>query len=230
MRRVDDQRLAGRAERLEHRRGRLGFLVAARLELVDDDERAVGQLRRQRRAQRAQLHLARQRVVVAARLRPEHGAALAPQRVADFADAGAAGALLPPRLLARAADVGAVLRRVRALVLLRVLVHDRFPDQVGLDHAAEELVLEIDRADVFFVAVNYIYLHVSVPASSNRFLFRLPASSSLSQQPAGRRQLATGSCYFLPLAAGFFATVTLPAFSTWTTGSFFAATALRTTM
>ena len=50
---------------------------------VDDDERAVLHLLRERRAQRAALDLLRQRVVVAARLRPEHRAAMAPQRVAD---------------------------------------------------------------------------------------------------------------------------------------------------
>ena len=74
-------------------------------------------------------------IVVAARLRPEHRAALAPQRVADLADARAAGALLPPRLLAAAADERAVLRRVRAPPLRRVRVHDRFPDQIGRSRA-----------------------------------------------------------------------------------------------
>ena len=44
--------------------------------------------------------------------------------------------------------------------------------------------------------------------------------------PAGSEDPA----YFFPLAAGFLATVTLPAFSACTCGSFFAATALRTMM
>ena len=45
------------AERLEHRGGRLGLLRPPALERVDDDERAVGELLRERRAQRAELHL-----------------------------------------------------------------------------------------------------------------------------------------------------------------------------
>ena len=80
-------------------------LISRRRQRVDDDQRAVLQLLGERRAQRAELDLLRQLEVVAARLRTEHRAALAPQRVADLADAGAAGALLPPRLLAAAADV-----------------------------------------------------------------------------------------------------------------------------
>src|SRR6185369_9915887 len=116
--------LALRAQRLEERRRLLRLrrlaLVASRGERVDDGQRAVGELGRERRAEGARFHLARERVVVAARLRPEHRAALAPQRVADLADPRAAGALLPPRLLARSADVGAVLRLVRAAALRRV--------------------------------------------------------------------------------------------------------------
>ena len=95
--------------------------ISSTLERVDHHDRAVLQLLRQRRAQRAALDLLRQLVVVAARLRPEHRAALAPQRVADLADARAAGALLPPRLLAAAADERAVLGRVRAAPLRGVL-------------------------------------------------------------------------------------------------------------
>ena len=119
-RHVDEQRLAGRRRAASASPTAALVLISPRRQRVDDDQRAVLQLLRQRRAQRAALDLLRQLEVVAARLRPEHRAALAPQRVADLADARAAGALLPPRLLAAAADERAVLRRVRAAALRRV--------------------------------------------------------------------------------------------------------------
>src|SRR6185436_19176911 len=106
----------------------------------------------------AQLDLARQRVLVAARLRPEHRAALAPQRVADLADTGAAGALLPPRLLARASHVRAGLGGVRAAAFRRVRAHDRGVDQVGL-HATAEHLAEVDRADLLVLLVDDVNLH-----------------------------------------------------------------------
>ena len=117
------------------------FVFASPLERVDDDERTrPAASERERRSQRAAAHFARQGIVVAARLRPEDGAALPPQRIPDLADPRAAGALLAPGLLAAAADQRPVLRHVRAAALRRLLVHDRFPDQIGLDAAAEHLV------------------------------------------------------------------------------------------
>src|SRR5439155_24244055 len=105
---VDQDGLAGDGQALQQLRGRLR-LDLLRRQRLDDDHVAVLQLLRERRAQRATLHFLRQPVVVAPRLRPEHGAAVAPQRVADGTHARAAGALLPPRLLAAATDVRAVL-------------------------------------------------------------------------------------------------------------------------
>src|SRR5205809_6529749 len=109
---------------------------------------------------------------------------------------------------------------MRALVLLRVLVDHRFPDQIRLDAAAKDIVLELDRANRFLVAVYHVNLHVSVPANSN--CFPLPASGSFRPQPAGRRQLVAGRRYFFGLGAAFLATVTLPAFSTCGAASFLA--------
>src|SRR5439155_19493071 len=91
---------------------RLG-LDHAGCQRIEDNQCAVLELRRQRRAQRATLDLLRQLEVVAARLRPEHGAAVAPQRRPARSDPRAAGALLPPRLLPAAADERAILRGVR---------------------------------------------------------------------------------------------------------------------
>src|SRR5262249_48184948 len=97
--------------------------------------------------QRAELHFARKLVVVAPRLRAEHRAAVPPQRVSDFADARAAGALLPPGLLAGAADERAVLRHVRPAPLRSLLVHDGFPNQVRLPPPAKPFVLQVERPD-----------------------------------------------------------------------------------
>ena len=115
---VDDQRLAADAERLEHRRGRLGLRrrrASSFSTTTTASRRRASAASAARSAPSFTFAAAR---VVAARLRAEHRAALAPQRVADLADAGAAGALLPPRLLAGAADRGAVLGLVRAAALL----------------------------------------------------------------------------------------------------------------
>src|SRR5262249_27579250 len=196
---VDDERLAAGAERPEHRRGGLGLLLGHGVQRVDDHERAVGDLRRQRRAQRAQLHLARQRVLVAARLRAAHGAALAPQRIADLADAGAARTLLPPRLLAGAADERAVLRRMGAAALRRVLLDDGFPDEIRLDAPAEHLVVEVQAADGFLVCVYYIDLHgllLSVLAGPH------PRSLSLGAALRAVRSAASLGPQALPTANG----------------------------
>src|SRR4029434_7347507 len=91
------------------------------LQLVDDDHRAIGELLRQRRANRADAHFLRQREFVAARLRPKHRAALPPKRGAARADLRAPSALLLVRLLAAAADERAILRRVSAAPLRRAL-------------------------------------------------------------------------------------------------------------
>src|SRR5258705_10178881 len=147
---VDEQRLPVDAEAPEHldRRLRLDLRDAQR---IDDGHFAVAQLLRQRGAQRAFLDLFRQLVFVAPRLGAEHRAALAPQRVSDLAETRAAGSLLPPRLLAAAADHRAGLGGVRAATVGRVGAHDRFVNQVGLDAPAEQLVAQVDRTDLLVV-------------------------------------------------------------------------------
>src|SRR5205823_5612366 len=122
-------------------------------ERVDDEERAVLHLLGERRAQGAACDLLRQLEVIAARGRTKHGATMPPNRVPDRADAGAAGALLPPRLLAAAADERAVLRHVRAATVLGVGVNDRFPDQIAIHTPAEHIVAHVDAADFFVLAV-----------------------------------------------------------------------------
>src|SRR4029453_13717724 len=103
--------------------------------------------------------LLRQVIVVAARLGAEDRAALAPQRVPDLADARAASALLPPRLLAAAADECAGLGGVRAAAPCRVLAPHRFPDQISLHAPAEHIVAHVERADLLVLRVDYVYGH-----------------------------------------------------------------------
>src|ERR1017187_2069356 len=104
--------LAGRAF---HRSGRtfrvqlvqrLAELFALRLlhlEALYNDQLAIGQFGRQRRAQRAQQLLARKSVIVGAGLWSMYGAAVPPQWRANGADTRASRALLLPELLTRAA-------------------------------------------------------------------------------------------------------------------------------
>src|SRR4029453_12449207 len=111
-------------EALQHRRRRLRLDLADG-QRIDHGDCAVAQLLRKRRPQRTLLDLARQLVLVAARLRSEHGAALPPEWIANLTDARAARALLAPRLLARAADERTILRGVRAPPGRRIRAHDR---------------------------------------------------------------------------------------------------------
>src|SRR4029079_6451621 len=137
---------------------RLGLHGAGR-QGIDHEHVAVAQLLRERGAQGALLDLLRELVVVAPRLRPEGGAALAPERVADFADARAAGALLPPRLLAAAADFRAGRRRLPDSELAGVLPRHRLPDEVGLHAPAEHLVAHFEGADLLVLRLDYVSSH-----------------------------------------------------------------------
>ena len=145
---VDDERLAGRAEALQQLDRRLRLLLAPPCSSSTTTTAPSLQLGRERRPQRAALDLLRQRVVVAARLRREHRAAVPPERRPRRSDLRAAGALLLVGLLAAAAHERAVLGHVRAAPLGRVLPHDRFPDQIGLDRAGEHRVVQVDRPDL----------------------------------------------------------------------------------
>src|ERR1019366_2049332 len=95
----------------------------------------VGKLRSQRRAQRAQQFLLRKGVVIGSRLRPMHGAAVAPQRRTDRADTRPPRALLLPQLLARSGNAPAVLGGMRARARGGAIVCDRLPGQVFVDRA-----------------------------------------------------------------------------------------------
>src|SRR5439155_5340751 len=109
-------------------------------QLVDDDKRTGLKLLGEGRAQRAALDFLWQTVIVAARLRTEHRAAFAPQRVPDLADTGAPSALLAPRFLAAAAHKRPVLRRMGATPRRGLLAHDRLPDDARVHAPAKHIV------------------------------------------------------------------------------------------
>src|SRR5262249_7126916 len=142
---LDEEQTRREADRVELG---LQLLSLRRLdtELGRDDHALLTQQLRQHRAQRAAVHLAVDLLLEAARARRERAAAADPERASDRADARAARALLLPRLLARAAHIGAILLRFRARAPGREirrydLVHERF-----VERDAERRVRELERA------------------------------------------------------------------------------------
>src|SRR5271165_432661 len=120
----------------------LGFL---QFEALHHNQLAIGQLRRQRRAQRAEQLLPRERVVIGAGLRSVYCAAMPPKRRADRPDARPSGALLLPQFLARSAHQLAVLGGVGTGTLPGAVVLHRFPEQI-LVYRAEHFISEFEGA------------------------------------------------------------------------------------
>src|SRR6185295_15932859 len=83
----------------------------------------------------------------------EHAGAAHPLRSARRALAGAAGALLLPRLLAAAADLGAPQRRGVAAALLGALRLDHFPQEVFVHLHTEDGVVEVEITDLRAVQI-----------------------------------------------------------------------------
>src|SRR5947209_7969275 len=102
--RVHDQGLPLDSERRQGADELFG-LRPAEDELLDDDEVALAQALRKRRAQSAAAHLLRERLRPVARLRPVHVASALPQGRADRGDARAPRALLLPELAPRPGHV-----------------------------------------------------------------------------------------------------------------------------
>ncbi len=123
------------------RRARRG-LVEARG--VEDRERVALGVHGEHAAQRGAALLAVDLEGVVARRGAEDDAAAGEVRRADRALAGAAGALLAPRLRAAATDVAARLRRGRALPAGVELRADRLVDERAVEARAERRVVEVD--------------------------------------------------------------------------------------
>src|ERR1035437_1941307 len=166
---------------------RLAELFALRflhLEALHHDQLAIGQLGRQRRAQRAQQLLARESVIVRAGLRSVDRAAVPPQWRANGAHARAPGALLLPQLLTCAAHQLLVLGGVGTGTLSGAIVPHRFPQQV-LVHRAKNFIGQFQGTYLFAAEIHYI--------NRRHSFFRF--------------NLSVASCYF------FFAEARLDAFN-----------------
>src|ERR1019366_389112 len=174
---------------------RLAELFALRfrhLEALDHDQLAIGQLGRQRRAQRTQQLLARKSVIVGAGLWSVYGAAVPPQWRANGAHACASGALLLPQLLTRAAHQLLVLGGVGTGTLPRAVVLHRFPQQ-ALVHRAENFVGQFEGTYLFAAEIHYINRRHSL------FRFKLSLASSYFFFAEARLEAFNGSTVPAPL-------------------------------
>src|SRR5437660_1022641 len=170
---VHNQNCLIHLQRIERRAELLGLRVL-HIKCVDDDQLAVGVLRRQGRTQRAQKLLARESVVVRTRDRAMYGRAVPPQWRTDRANAGAPRALLLPQLLARTGYLPAGLGGVGAAVLSGAVMLYRLPDQIFVDRA-EDFVGEVEGSDLLAAQIVYVdSCHIASHVA------RTPSSATLS--------------------------------------------------
>src|SRR6185312_12111176 len=135
----------GRAHRgAQHRQGFPGARLVALDERADHHETAVAGPVGQRTAQRGGLHLLGCALGVGARYGAVYDAAAGVLRRAQRALPGPAGALLPVRLLAAAADLAPRLGGVRALPGRRLLRHHDLVDERDVHLGAEDLSGQLD--------------------------------------------------------------------------------------
>src|SRR4051812_6266849 len=132
---------------------RLGFL---QIECIHHDQFAIGKLRGQRRPQRAQQLLARERVVIRPWHRTMHRITMPPQWRTDGSNARPPRPLLLPQLLARPGNFPAALGLVRSSALSGAVVLHRFPEQIFI-HRAEDLIGEIECPD--FLAAQIVNIN-----------------------------------------------------------------------
>src|SRR4051812_21012472 len=92
-------------------------------------------------------------------MRAEHHAAMPPLRGAGRTLPGAAGAFLPPRLLAAAPHVCTGLRIVRTLAGVSLLAEHRLLDNSVVRRDTENSIAKIDRLDLLPLQVVYCRLH-----------------------------------------------------------------------
>src|SRR5579875_808606 len=143
---LDQQRRLFRLKLVERRPVVLGLRLVD-VEVLHHRQLAVGNLRRQRRAQRTQQLLLRELVLVAARLRSVNRSAATPQRRTDRAHASAARALLLPQLASRTRNQLAVLGGMRSLPQAGAVVFHRLPQKRLVHLAAKHLVEQFEVAD-----------------------------------------------------------------------------------
>src|SRR5882672_1240272 len=143
-------------ERLSKRLG----LVRIELPRIHHGQLLLRKLCRKRGAQSAEEHFFRQAVRVAARHRPVHCAALAPDRAANRSHACAARALLLPQFSARPGHFAATLGLVRPRALRRLIPAHRFVEQVWVHLRPKHRVGQVHLTDVLaFEILDVHYRH-----------------------------------------------------------------------
>src|SRR6185312_6091616 len=152
VRAVDDHDLLVRLERRQRAEKTLG-LDLLQLDFVDDDEVALFGELRERRAERADAHLARRTVAPVARARRVGLAAADVDRRALRAVTRLSRALLLVDLLRRAADGAALFRGRRSLATRGELRFHDLVEELFFDFAREHFVREIERAHLLSLHV-----------------------------------------------------------------------------
>ncbi len=154
--RFDHQNLLRRFELLQRLREAFGLVIGER-EARYDLQIAVAQFHGERRAQCAQLHLARQPVAVVAGHRSVDRAAMPPDGAPHRTHSRASRALLFPEFLAGAGDFVPGFDFVSAGALSREIVPDGFVQQVFVDFRAEHRVGQLDFPDFVIVQIYDVY-------------------------------------------------------------------------
>src|SRR5271168_2594936 len=160
------------AQLAQHRAERLG-LVRFQLPAVHHRQFLFRYFCGERRAQRAQNHFLRQRVVVAARHRAVHCATVPPQRRPDRSDARAPRALLLPQFLARAGHFALVLRLVRSGALAPQMMPHRLVQQVRVHLRREHIIGQINLPDFFSFQILYVHNRHRVVSLAYKFLLQM---------------------------------------------------------
>src|SRR6266478_4273700 len=140
----------------QHRQQRFG-LVRLQSPCIYNRELLLGQFCRERRAQRAQQHLLRQRVAVIARLWSVDRAAMTPERRANRAYTRAPRALLLPELAACAAHFALLLDLVRAPAQSAQVPPRSFMQQVLIDLRAKDCVRQLHLTDLLAIQIDYVH-------------------------------------------------------------------------
>ena len=159
---VDHHRLAGDAELGEQALQELRLRLLDH-EGLDDLHRTLDEPLAEGDAQRGGAGLLGHRVGVVTGLGAEGGPAVAPEGAARLAGPGAAGALLPPGLLARARDEGPVLGHVGAAAPAGAVLLHRLVDEVRVGLGGEDVRGELDLPDRLVRGVHHRHLRGGLP-------------------------------------------------------------------
>src|SRR5688572_498789 len=132
-------------------------LVILQRECVDDIQLVLFELECESGLQSGSKHLSWQPVFVIPRLRPENRTALAPKRIADFADAGTPCALLLPGFSTAAGNFCAGFRLMCAAAMAREVLLDGQMHQSFVNRTCENFIRKVQLADNLVLQVFDVY-------------------------------------------------------------------------